>query len=64
MLNNVISLKINENYYTFGRMASIELESAPVLWGDRTFVPLSFFTEVVRANADIDGSQAIITATE
>jgi hypothetical protein len=45
-------------------MAPVELEAAPVLWANTTFVPLSFFTEVVRANAHIDGNQAIISTAE
>ena len=49
-LNNAISLSIGNNHYTYGRMAPIELEAAPALIDGRTYVPLSFFREVVGMN--------------
>jgi len=50
MLNNTISLSIGKDYYTYARMAPIELGTAPELVNDRTFVPLNFFSEVARVN--------------
>jgi len=50
MLNNVISLSIGKDYYTYARMAPIELGIAPVMVDGVTYVPLSFFREVVRMN--------------
>jgi len=49
-LNNVISLSIGNDYYTYARMAPIELGVAPVIVDGLTYVPLSFFREVVRMN--------------
>ena len=49
-LGNTISLKIGINYYTYARMAPIELSAAPELVNGITYVPLSFFKEVARQN--------------
>ena len=49
-LNNVISLTIGKDYYTRGRMAPIELGTAPELTDSRTYVPLSFFKQVIGMN--------------
>lgn len=46
-LGNAISLQIGKDYYTVGRMTPIELGAVPVLNDARTFVPLTFFKEVV-----------------
>ena len=50
MLNNTISLTIGKDYYTFARMAPIELGAAPELVDETTYVPLNFFTDVARMN--------------
>ena len=47
-LNNVISLSIGKDYYTYARMAPITLGTAPEITDGLTFVPLSFFKEVMR----------------
>jgi hypothetical protein len=61
MLNNTISLQVGRDYYTYARMAPIELGVAPELNQSTTYVPLSFFTEVARAtSADIVQGQIII----
>lgn len=44
------SLAIGKNYYTFAKMAPIELEHAPEIVEDRTFVPITFFREVIKMN--------------
>ncbi len=44
-----ISFKMNENSYSITG-AVLALEEAPVLKNDRTFVPLSFFKEVIKIN--------------
>jgi len=49
-LNNSISLNIGKDYYTYARMVPIELGTAPEIVDGFTFVPLSFFKEVVRMN--------------
>jgi len=50
MLNNTISLTIGKDYYTFARMAPIELGAVPVLVDETTYVPLNFFRDVARMN--------------
>ncbi len=60
-LSNAISLFIGKDYYTYMKMAPIELGTAPELINSRTFVPLSFFTEVVKVKeAGIIGGSIII----
>lgn len=49
-LGPAISLTIGEDYYVYGRMAPIFLGTAPVLKDSVTYVPLSYFTEVLRLN--------------
>lgn len=49
-LNNVISLQIDRDYYVYMRMAPITLGTAPVLRDSRTFVPMSYFREVLGLN--------------
>jgi len=47
-LNNVISLKIGKDSYTFARLPEITLGTAPVLTEDgHTFVPMCFFQQVM-----------------
>lgn len=43
-----IQMVIGKDYYTYMKTAPIELGTAPEIVEGRTFVPLSFFTEVVR----------------
>lgn len=45
-----ISLQIDKDSYIFARMAPMELGTAPVLIDGSTFVPLSFFTEVMHVS--------------
>lgn len=49
-LGITMSLKIGEDSYIFARMAPIELGTAPALVNGHTYVPLSFFSEVVKAS--------------
>jgi len=49
-LNNIISLTIGKDYYTYARMAPIQLGTAPELVNSTTFVPLSFFGKVARVS--------------
>ena len=49
-LNNSITLSIGKDYYTFMRMAPIELGTAPELKEGNTFVPLTFFKSVMQMN--------------
>ncbi|MCL2461393.1 MAG: polysaccharide deacetylase family protein [Defluviitaleaceae bacterium] len=49
-LNNSIALTIGSKDYTYARTTPITLAAAPELTGDRTFVPLAFFREVLNMN--------------
>jgi hypothetical protein len=65
MLNNIISLTLGKDYYTYARMAPIELGSAPVLVDGRTYVPLRFFTDVARIdNAHVFEGQIVFYNTK
>ena len=50
MLNAVHALQIGRDSYSIGRMAPIELGTAPTLLDGVTFVPLTFFRDIVQAN--------------
>jgi hypothetical protein len=50
MLNNVYTLRIGYEYYYRGRMAPFRIEPAPELSNGFTYVPLSFFREVMGLN--------------
>lgn len=64
-LNNVASLKIGDNDYIFARMAPFTLADAPELVNDRTFVPLEFFSQVLRSyDAYVSDGQIFITTIE
>ncbi|MCR2805495.1 copper amine oxidase N-terminal domain-containing protein [Paenibacillus soyae] len=57
----VISLQIGEDYYVYAKMAPIELGTAPVLSDGVTYVPISFFKQVIRAEeVRIDAEQIAI----
>lgn len=56
-----ISLQIGQDNYLFARMAPIQLGTAPQLVDGLTYVPLSFFKEVIRAEEiRIDADQIVI----
>ena len=46
-LGVAINLQIGKDEYLVGRMAPLSLGTAPVLTDDRTYVPLSFFRDVI-----------------
>jgi hypothetical protein len=50
ILGKDISLTIGEDNYVYGATSSLQLGAAPVLIEGRTFVPLSFFKQVVEMN--------------
>lgn len=50
ILGKDISLTIGKDNYVSGEGAIIQLGTAPELTGERTFVPLSFFREVIQMN--------------
>lgn len=49
-LNTFISLSIEKDSYIYARMAPISLGAAPELTDNATYVPITFFTEVLRMN--------------
>lgn len=48
------SLKINENSYILGRMMPIQLEIAPQLIEDKTYVPASYFEKVLGKKVTVE----------
>lgn len=55
-----MSLQIGKDEYVFARMAPIQLGTAPVLIDGNTYVPLSFFQEVLQADAAYVNKDAIV----
>lgn len=60
MIGKGISLTQGVDNYIYMKTAPIQLGTAPEVVDDKTFVPLSFFKEVVRMNTDISGTQIVI----
>ena len=61
MVGKVASATIGQDYYTYMKTAPIKLGTAPEIVKGRTFVPISFFKEVMRMNtAEVNGSRIII----
>ena len=50
MVGKGISLTIGKDSYNYMKTAPIQLGTAPTIVDEKTFVPLSFFKEVVRVN--------------
>lgn len=64
MLNDgMYSLKIGENSYVAGKMTPVELECAPEITNDLTYVPFDYFTEIMQKslNVDLDNNTMEIT---
>lgn len=53
------SVKVGEDRYTFGRMAPISLGTAPEIKDGRTYVPLNFVTDILKANVMRDETGTI-----
>lgn len=65
MLDKAISLSIGQDYYTYMKMAPLQLGTAPELVEGKTYVPLQFFKDVAHMNkAEIQGNQIIISNEE
>ena len=65
LINNSVSLSIGNDYYIFARMAPIELGAAPELTDETTYVPLSFFRDVMKMNnAYILEGQVVVNNSE
>lgn len=61
MVGKGVSLTIGKDYYTYMKTSPIVLGAAPELVNETTFVPLSFFTEVMKVdNAYVSESQIIL----
>jgi hypothetical protein len=60
-----MTLTVGRDYYTFAKMAPIELGTAPVIVDGRTFVPLHFFRDVMGLNnAYVLEGQVVIANAE
>lgn len=60
-VGRVVTLTVGRDAYTFARMAPIELGTAPVERDGEIFVPLDFFTQVVKMkNASVEDDQIVI----
>ncbi len=55
-LGNTISFQVGKNEYTFAKMGPIKLHAPSVIMSERTYVPLDFFSVIVKAEQ--------VTATE
>lgn len=54
MINKgIYSLKIGENSYVKGKTMPIELEAAPEIKDDYTYVPVSYFSEILELNLSV-----------
>jgi len=61
-LDNKITFKIDEDYYTYLRMTPINLGTAPKLVVDTTYVPFEFFSKVAHmSTAEIIDGQIVIS---
>jgi len=49
-IGNLVTFKVDEDYYTFARMAPINLGIAPEIVDGSTYIPLNFFTQVMQLN--------------
>ncbi len=66
MLNDgMYSLKIGENSYIAGKMTPAQLECAPEITNDLTYVPFDYFTEIMQKswNVDLDNNAMELTDT-
>jgi len=59
-IGRAISLQVGQDNYIFARMAPIQLGTAPALVDGLTYVPVSFFTEVIRAKEIIVDTDQIV----
>lgn len=54
-----ILVKTSENYYSFGRMAPVKLNAAAEIANGKTYVPLNFATDILRADV-LDNKSGVI----
>lgn len=55
-----VNFRIDVDSYNKSRMTPFTFGQAPVLVGDKTYVPVEFFTEILEAEVTIDGAKTII----
>jgi hypothetical protein len=61
-LGKTITVTADRDYYIYARTAPIELGTAPEIKDSRTYVPLSFFTQVAQLpTAEVTGGQIVLT---
>jgi hypothetical protein len=60
-IGNDITLRIGDNSCSVSGKEPVTLETAPLIKGDRTFVALSFFNEVLSAAADFTDNKVMIS---
>lgn len=62
MINEgMFSFQIGVNSYNKGRMMPVELNRAPELIVDTTYVPVEFFTEIIGAKASVSENTLVFT---
>lgn len=59
--SGMFSVTLGENKYIKGRMKALELDCAPVLIDDKTYVPASFFTDVLDKYIEVKNGELHIT---
>ena len=59
--SGMFAVTLGENKYIKGRMKALELDCAPVLIDDKTYVPASFFAEVLDKKVEVKDGEVHIT---
>lgn len=54
-----IMVKLNEDYYSFGKMAPVKLGTASEITGNKTYIPLKFVTDILKAEVNRDETGVI-----
>lgn len=57
---NFTSIKNNENRYFFSKMAPKKLSQAPKIINGTTYVPVEFFSDILRVNTQYDSKNKIL----
>lgn len=59
--SGMFAVTLGENKYIKGRMKALELDCAPVLIDDKTYVPAKFFEEVLDKKVEVKENEIVIT---
>lgn len=62
--NQYIMVKIDEDYYSFGKMAPIKLGNAAEINANRTYVPLKYAEDILKAEVTTDETGVINVKTK